>query len=141
MQANMARKRTAARAGLVAIGLSAIGLIAGTVAAFQSMSVAPAASADVRSGRSAAPVDVALEINRVQGDTTEAVVLDKVNDTTFARSRRMLTLQLGQATRFIMGGRANIRPGAVVMARGRVRSATLGDVDRVVILTSYVHVR
>ncbi len=71
-----------------------------------------------------------LEITSVSPAGTFAGRVLKKEERGYARTRALLRVPLGPGTRFVMGDRSDLRPGAVVQVSG----------DRIVILTGYVRV-
>jgi hypothetical protein len=71
-----------------------------------------------------------LELNTVMPDMFVGRILKKERRG-YVRTPAVLRVRLDAATRFVMGDRSDLRPGAIVAVSG----------DRIVVLTGYVRVR
>jgi len=85
-------------------------------------------------------VDVAIEIASANEESLSGVLLERVADARYRRTQRTVAMRWTAATQLVMGSRDEIRPGAVVQARGRLCAGAALDADRLVVLTGHVEV-
>lgn len=134
------QQRWLARAGLIAILLIVAAAAAASMMAMRSMRAQPITAAELRRSAPVKPVDVAIEITAAQGARYSGRLLESSGKSRYRRTATALSFTLRDDVQLVMGDRADLRPGAVVMARGRLRNSTLANVDRVVMLTGYVDI-
>jgi hypothetical protein len=134
------QKRRRAVAALTAVLVAAAFLVLASMAVMRSMSATPVTLAELARAP-AKPVDVPLEITSAGDGRYAGRFLERAAKAEYLRSARTLSFTLDDRAKFVMGAVSDLRPGAVVLARGRVRDGTLFDIDRVVVLTGYVHLR
>ena len=133
------RQRLLVKRTLV-VGLLTLAVAASTsILAMQSMGVKSATATELQHQNSK-PLDVVIEINGTGDSRFTGSLLESVGNTDYRRTSTKLSFAIGAATKFIMGSKSDLHPGAVIDARGRVSKGTLTDVDRVVVLTGYAHV-
>jgi hypothetical protein len=141
-----ARRWWATGRGRLAVGVFAAALLAALALPFYSMSrmmgprpVTPAAWAAAAPGTQ---VDVALEVTAAPPDgPLTATLLEHAGGGGYQRTDRSIRVGWRPDTPVVMGRREDVRPGAVLQARGRVAGADRLDAERLVVLTDNVTVR
>ncbi len=124
---------------LLGLGLSiAAGLMSGQVMMRSPASIAPAPLATMAQG---SRVDLVVQVSAVDGERLQVRVLERRGDS-YVPGSASLHVALTPATRFAMGRRADLKPGAVLQLRGTMEDAGSSNLraTRAVILTGYVQV-
>jgi hypothetical protein len=102
----------------------------------------PVGAAEIGTGSPGTSLDVAVEVTSLSaaGDVT-ARLLGKRGDA-YARTASVLEIHLMPEAKFVMGGRSDLKPGAILQVHGILESAErkLLDAEQVVFLTGYVKV-
>jgi hypothetical protein len=127
-------------AALAAILVVVTFLVLASLIVMRSMSATPVTLAELAS-TPAKPVDVPLEITSARDGRYAGRFLERAAKAEYRRTGTILSFALDDRAKVTMGAVSDVRAGAVVLARGRVRDGTLFDIDRVVVLTGYVRVR
>ena len=140
-QTELERRRSFAKAGIIVVLLMAAAGAAVSIMGMQSMGAKPVTAPELRQATPTQLVDVALEISSAQANRYSGTVLESSGKNTYRRMAGTLSFALSKNASLIMGRHSDLRPGAVVIARGRVQSSALADVSRVVVLTDYVQVQ
>jgi hypothetical protein len=87
-------------------------------------------------------VEVAGEVTAALEDRLfVANVLERSDQGTYRRSGRTFRVRWGSDTSLVMGRTSDVRPGAILQARGRLATGDLVEADRLVILTGNAAVR
>jgi hypothetical protein len=128
--------------GLVCAGLVlAVGLPVFAMGRM-TMGTPTASEAQVTASAAGDQLEIALEVTAApDGGPFAATVLERSDQGTYRRSSRALRVRWGSDTSLVMGRVNDIRPGAIVQARGRMGIDDLLEADRLVILTGSVVVR
>jgi hypothetical protein len=146
------RRRTAVTRGRVLIALVVLGLAAAVAVPLSTMSrmgagARPVTEAELTALGPGQTVDLALEVTRVTGESVTgessfaATLLERAEQGGYRRTGRSLRVRWRPDTAVVMGGREEVRAGAVVQARGRVAGEDLVDAARLVVLTGYAAIR
>lgn len=87
------------------------------------------------------PVKAVLEISKNSaGNPLSGNVLQGVDGSRFRWTRQVLQVSLATTTRFVMGNRVDISPGAVIQVSGTATAPGTVHATQIVILTGYVSV-
>ena len=125
---------------LVLLGL-ALAVAAGLLSSrMMTRGASPAANA-IGSADSGTPMDMVVELTGSSAGDLTARLLVKRGDG-YRRGPETLQLHLVPEVKLAMGGRADLKPGAVLQVRGILESSSrrLLDAEQVVFLTGYVKV-
>jgi predicted aminopeptidase len=124
------------------IGIAGLGWIAYDVLQRAQLMrpVATSASA-VLAAREGELIRAVVRLRAADGaNAWSADLLDKLDDTSYRQTASVIRVVLLDDTSIVMGGPADLRPGAVVQLSGNLNAERALRVRRVVILTEYVHV-
>ena len=124
---------------LVLLGL-ALAVAAGLLSSRVMMRPAPAANG-IASAESGAVMDVVVELTGSSAGDLTARSLIKRGDA-YMRADDAMQIHLMPDAKLMMGGRGDLKPGAVLQLHGILESASrrLLDAEQVVFLTGYVKV-
>lgn len=125
---------------LVLLGL-ALAVAAGLLSSrMMTRGASPAANA-IGSADSGTPMDMVVELTGDSAGDLTARLLAKRGDA-YVRGADTLRIHLMPDAKLMMGGRADLKPGAVLQLHGILESASrrLLDAEQVVFLTGYVKV-
>lgn len=125
---------------MVLLGL-AFAVAAGLYSSRLMVRSAPAAANQIGAADSGTALDVVVEVTGSSAGDITARLLDKHGDG-YRRGADSLQLHLVPEVKFMMGGRADLKPGAVLQVHGILESASrrLLDAEQVVFLTGYLKV-
>jgi hypothetical protein len=122
-----------------------VGSMALAVWKAESRSAAMSAAAMSSGAAAVAPgadVKWVLEISAVDpAGIVQGTVLDGKTETIYQRSTLRVIVHERVQTSFVMGGLADLRPGALAHVTGKLRSDRAVDADKIVILSGFVQVR
>jgi hypothetical protein len=92
----------------------------------------------------AAPGTRVQGVMRVDGpivsDSFQATLLDKQGEASFSQTSSVIRLSLSTESSVVMGGIADVKPGAVIQAAGAFGPDRTFHASQIVILTKYVHI-
>lgn len=125
---------------LVLLGL-ALAVAAGLLSSRMMTRGAPPAANAIGSADSGTPMDMVVELTGSSAGDLTARLLVKRGDG-YRRGLETLQLHLVPEVKLAMGGRADLKPGAVLQVHGILESSSrrLLDAEQVVFLTGYVKV-
>jgi hypothetical protein len=86
-----------------------------------------------------APADVMVELTLAQPGVLTGRLLKK-GPQDYVRTSQLVHMSYAAATRFVMGDRSSLRPGAIVEI-SRAAGQPAGVASRIVVLTDYVRVK
>ena len=133
--------------GRLILGLVCAGLVLAValpVYAMGRMMIGAPLASDAQLAAAAAgdQLEVALEVTAVPDEGPFAAnLLERSDQGTYHRSTRALRVRWGSETSLVMGRTSDVRPGAILQARGRMTIDDLLEADRLVILTGHAVVR
>jgi len=133
--------------GRLALGLVCAGLVLAVALPVYAMSrmmtgARSASEAQLAASAAGDQVEVAVEVTAVPEDGLfVANVLERSDQGTYRRSSRTLSVRWGSDTSLVMGRASDVRPGAILQARGRIATGDFLEADRLVILTGNAVVR
>jgi hypothetical protein len=133
--------------GWILLGLVCVGLTLAVALPVYAMGrmmtgVRPISEGQLAASAVGDQVEVALEVTLVPDDgPVSATVLERGDQGVYRRSARTLRVGWGPDTSLVMGRATDIRPGAIVQARGHMTPGELLEADRIVILTGTAVVR
>ncbi len=123
---------------LVFVGL-ALAIAAGLLSSRMMLRAAPPAANAIGTADSGTPLDMVVELTGSSAGDLTARLLAKHGDG-YVRSADSLQIHLMPDVKLAMGGRADLRPGAVLQVHGILESSSrrLLDAEQLVFLTGYV---
>lgn len=86
-------------------------------------------------------VILAVRVNRFARTTLVAELLERLNDNTYKKTGKDVTLYVPAETPFVMGSIGDVKPGAVIFVYGNATTAAHADVKKVIVVTPYAHVQ
>jgi len=93
------------------------------------------------SAQTGTPVKAVLEVSKdSSSDQVAGNVLESIDGSRFRLTSTVMRVSLSTTTRFVMGSRANLSPGAVVQVSGTATAPGLVQAAQIVVLTGYVSV-
>jgi hypothetical protein len=101
----------------------------------------PMTAAQFASSPTGQNVILAVRVNRVARTTVSAEQLERVNDTTYKKTGRAVTLYLPAETPFIMGSGSDVKTGAIIFVYAVTTTAAHADVKKVIVVTPYARVQ
>ncbi len=88
------------------------------------------------------PVKLIVLVERVDGSgAVGAQILNKDGDNGYARSGSHISLTIPANTDYLMGGRSDVKPDAVLQINGHLSSPGHLTLRNVVVLTGFVHLQ
>lgn len=101
----------------------------------------PMTAAQFASSSTGQNVILAVRVNRVARTSLSVEQLERVNDTTYKKTGKVVTLFLPAETPFIMGAASDVKPGAVIFVYAVTTTAAHADVKKVIVVTPYARVQ
>ena len=87
------------------------------------------------------PVQLVVRIDNINRSAIHAEILERKSEGVYKATRKHVTFYFADGTPVVMGGAADLKPGAVVFVYGVATKKDNADVKRVVVMTRYVQVR
>jgi hypothetical protein len=84
---------------------------------------------------------IMVEVTETQAGHIRGTLLDKQDETHYARTRKQAEVRCDSATKIVMGKVEDIQAGAVVHVTGKVAADHGVQASQIVILTGYVQVK
>ena len=87
------------------------------------------------------PVQLVVRIDNINRSAIHAEILERKSEGVYKATRKHVTLYFADGTPVVMGGAADLKPGAVVFVYGVATKKDNADVKQVVVMTRYAQVR
>jgi hypothetical protein len=124
-----------------AANLALLLLCFGGVAVAQMGPPIPMTATQFASSVTGQTVILAVRVNRVARTTLAAELLERVNDTTYKKTGKNVTLYVPAETPFVMGSLGDVKPGAIIFVYAVTTTAAHADVKKVIVVTPYARVQ
>lgn len=86
-------------------------------------------------------VTIAVRVDSVTRTDVRAQLLERINDTLYANTKRNVRLFVADGTPVVMGSAEDVKPGAVLFVYGVSTARDRADAKRLVAVTQYVTVK